>query len=61
MVKTTLVKTLKDGIIIRRNVLALNVNKDRRYSITYNGKTLYANLLYSELQGYIAYTRTFIE
>lgn len=42
--------TLKDGIIVERHAIALNVNKNRRYSVLIGGRVMARNLLYCDLK-----------
>lgn len=49
MINTNIYKTLKDGIVIKRNRLTLNINKDRRYTVLVNGKCVSSNLLFCEV------------
>lgn len=55
-------KILHDGIIIDRHNVALNLNKDRRYTLrNERGIIVASNLLYKELHGYIKIMRKEIE
>ena len=49
---------LKDGIIVIRKALVLNVNKNRRYQIIVGNKRVASNLLYSDLLYYLKVVRS---
>lgn len=40
---------LRDGIVITKKSLVLNINKERKYRITVNEKIVADNLLYNEM------------
>nr|DAM19890.1 MAG TPA: hypothetical protein [Caudoviricetes sp.] len=41
---------LKDGIVVERHAITLNVNKNRRYSVSLGNRIVARNLLYCDIK-----------
>ena len=50
-------KILSDGIVVGRRALVLNINKNRRYYISVDGRKYCDNLLYSEILRWLPIVR----